>query len=256
MKGGGIYTRFNASPVVSDTIINMNVAPIGKEIYAGDEYHSSVLTISYSDVIQSLVYVEPGSTVNWGDGMIEGDPLFVSGPWSGMHYLSQIEAGQTEDSPCLNAGSTEVGFYPESSGYHAVYGTTRTDSITDTGIIDIGYHYILTGIADACGPYQGTLGVPVMFDASGSFHNSGDVMSGYRWDWTDDGTWDTGWLSEPVVSRIYPEVFQGSVRLEVKNADGDTDTVLTDVTIFPVSVNTGWLEEALEPHGGCFTKAE
>jgi hypothetical protein len=242
-KGGGLYTRFNASPVVIDTIIWSNFANVGKQVYVGDEYNESMVTIHHSDVIQSEIYVEPGCTLNWGEGMIGQDPLFRDGPWSGAHYLSHTATGHPDDSPCVNAGSVTIGCYPASTGHTGVYGTTRTDAVPDTGVIDIGYHYILAGIADAGGPYHCAAGVPVRFDASGSFHNSGDVITAYRWDWTDDGAWDTGWLSEPVVSHVYPERFQGQARLEVKNADGDSDTALAEVTIVPVAVDTGWLKD-------------
>ena len=60
------------------------------------------------------------------------DPLFVSGP-DGDYYLSQIAAGQPVDSPCVDAGD------PESP---LINGTTRTDEVPDSGIVDMGYHYL------------------------------------------------------------------------------------------------------------------
>ncbi|MCK4653831.1 MAG: right-handed parallel beta-helix repeat-containing protein [Candidatus Cloacimonetes bacterium] len=61
-------------------------------------------------------------------------PLFVSNQDEDF-FLSQLEAGQSEQSPCVDAGS----------GVPVDYGlenyTTRTDSIADIAIVDIGYHY-------------------------------------------------------------------------------------------------------------------
>ncbi|MFA4980961.1 MAG: right-handed parallel beta-helix repeat-containing protein, partial [Candidatus Omnitrophota bacterium] len=69
-----------------------------------------------------------------GGGNISTDPLFVTGP-DGDYYLSQTAAGQEADSPCVNAGSREV---------EADDGTTRTDQKPDSGILDMGYHYLIT----------------------------------------------------------------------------------------------------------------
>ncbi len=73
------------------------------------------------------------------------DPLFVSNQ-NGDFFLSQIEAGQNEQSPCVNAGSGDVIEF-DLENY-----TTRTDSIADIVIVDIGYHYpdgiVITNIED------------------------------------------------------------------------------------------------------------
>jgi hypothetical protein len=65
--------------------------------------------------------------------MIDADPLFVTGP-QGNYYLSQIAAGQGTDSPCVDTGD------PAS---HMIVGTTRTDEVPDSGVVDMGYHYPL-----------------------------------------------------------------------------------------------------------------
>jgi len=104
----------------------------------GDPYYPSppcTLTISFSDVKggQASVYVETGSSINWGSGMISDDPLFMEGPL-GDHYLSQVAAGQGSNSPCVDTGD------PSSE---MIEGTTRTDEAQDDGIVDMGYHYPL-----------------------------------------------------------------------------------------------------------------
>jgi len=85
-----------------------------------------------------LVVVENSCVEGGWDGEDQGnfdaDPLFVSGPL-GDYYLSQTEAGQEEDSPCVDTGSTtaiEAGMAGK---------TTRTDGTPDTGTVDMGYHY-------------------------------------------------------------------------------------------------------------------
>ena len=66
------------------------------------------------------------------------DPLFVFGP-AGCDYLSQTAAGQTSDSPCVDTGSGTAA----ELGLSAL--TTRTDENPDTGDVDMGYHYPMTG---------------------------------------------------------------------------------------------------------------
>ena len=88
-----------------------------------------------------------------GENDISADPLFVSGPL-GDYYLSQISAGQLIDSPALNAGNDTA----EELGLDTR--TTRIDSITDTGTVDIGYHYPTDSDSD---------GVPDDGDDSGKF---------------------------------------------------------------------------------------
>jgi len=64
------------------------------------------------------------------------DPLFVDGP-QGEFNLSQVAAGQAEDSPCVDSGT------PWSE---MIEGTTRTDGVQDEGVVDMGYHYPLREI--------------------------------------------------------------------------------------------------------------
>jgi len=131
--GGGIYISYASSPTVTDTIIWGNS---GSEIWIGTATVPSILTISYCDLEggKSSVHVESGSTLNWGVGMIDNDPLFVAGA-NGFLYLSQIAAGQPADSPCVNTGSGLA----SNLGLDTHW--TRTDEAPDSGVVDMGFHY-------------------------------------------------------------------------------------------------------------------
>ncbi len=67
-----------------------------------------------------------------GPGSFSVDPMFVTGP-KGNYYLSNTAAGQAGTSPCVDTGNPAL----TSSGT----GSTRTDHVSDTGIIDMGFHY-------------------------------------------------------------------------------------------------------------------
>ena len=81
-------------------------------------------------------------------------------------------------------------------------------------------------VADAGGPYAGSVGAPVIFDASESYDPDGEVV-GYRWDWTNDNAWDTDWLTDPVIAHGYDEEFSGEVRLQVKDDHGQNHAAQT-----------------------------
>jgi hypothetical protein len=67
-----------------------------------------------------------------GTGNIDADPLFWSTPPMGYFFLSQTAAGQSQNSPCVNAGD------PTSP---LISGSTRSDMVPDAGIVDMGYHW-------------------------------------------------------------------------------------------------------------------
>ena len=146
--GGGLRLFENCTVTVTDSILWNNLAANGAQIVVdGDSTNPSDLTVSYSDVQggELEVYVATGCSLNWGTGMIDADPLFLTGP-HGDHYLSQIAAGQAQDSPCLDTAD------PLST---MVTGATRIDRVQDGGFLDMGFHYPIDG--------SGVLHVPADF---------------------------------------------------------------------------------------------
>ncbi|NIN33959.1 MAG: hypothetical protein GTO60_02115, partial [Gammaproteobacteria bacterium] len=136
--GGGFYCSYESRSFITDSIFWNNFALEGNAIAVGTGFEfdkrPSALTISYSDIGRAAVWVDDGSTLNWGDGNIDDDPLFTTGPL-GSYYLSQTGAGQPQNSPCVDAGS-DYASYVGMVGY-----TTRTDEKPDTGMVDMGYHH-------------------------------------------------------------------------------------------------------------------
>ncbi|MBN2053662.1 right-handed parallel beta-helix repeat-containing protein [bacterium] len=122
--GGAVYSI--ASPAVLENCILWGNAP--EEIDARPE-----LGVSYSDV-------QGGYS---GTGNIDAAPLFAVGPL-GWFYLGQTAAGQPQDSPCLDAGSAAAGvvcFQTDGGNLCLSECCTRTDHVSDAGIVDLGYHY-------------------------------------------------------------------------------------------------------------------
>ncbi|MBN1552950.1 DUF4185 domain-containing protein, partial [bacterium] len=143
--GGGFYGEraITASPEISNSIIWNNIALKGNQIALFGDIPSE-LDIHHCSVEGNLseVYCDPGWAINWGEGMMAMDPLFANGP-RGMNYLSQIEAGQEQNSPCLNAGSEPAAQACSSKLQDRCMNqmTTRTDLVPDKEMVDIGFHY-------------------------------------------------------------------------------------------------------------------
>ena len=79
-------------------------------------------------------------------------------------------------------------------------------------------------------PKKGYINQKITFDASGSNDSDGYVQY-YRWDFTNNGKWDTNWIEEAVITYIYTNSGNYSVRLQIKDNGGSTDTATTIITI-------------------------
>ncbi|MCH8130678.1 MAG: right-handed parallel beta-helix repeat-containing protein, partial [Acidobacteria bacterium] len=109
--GGWVLEEGHATNLFEDNIF-----------WTGAIQNTALGTFNYNDY---------NSAVLPGTGNISSDPLFVSG-----YYLSHLAAGQGSDSPAIDAGSDTA------ANLGLDTRTTRTDSVTDTGTVDLGYHYL------------------------------------------------------------------------------------------------------------------
>ena len=138
--GGAIFCGYESSCTVLDSILSGNAAVKGSEIAVGTGFdldpRPGRVYVAYSDirVEPNDLFVDTGCTLDKGDGLLSGNPLFVSGPL-GSYYLSQVAAGQAQTSPCVDAGSDAAGVLGLSKA------TTATDGQPDTRHVDMGYHY-------------------------------------------------------------------------------------------------------------------
>jgi len=116
MWGGGIGAvgGIGLTPTVTNSVMWGNSAPLGPQIalVEADQGFSATLNVNYNDIAGGKrgVYVDSNSTLNWGPGNIDADPLFVDadGPdddpdtWEDNNYRLQA------DSPCIDAGDNEA----------------------------------------------------------------------------------------------------------------------------------------------------
>ncbi|MCF7811404.1 right-handed parallel beta-helix repeat-containing protein [bacterium] len=103
-SGGGFWCENNSHPNVANSIIWGNIP---QEVYFNGNREPNVLTISYSDITEGEdgVDINDNGELEWGEGNIDADPLFVNVDEDDYHL--------TEDSPCLDSGDPESPLDPD-----------------------------------------------------------------------------------------------------------------------------------------------
>ena|GEM_PF-1176658 len=143
-EGGGLFNN-NSDPLVVNCIFWGNIDGGGTDESA--QIHGGTPTVAFSciqDDIPDDGTIPFGGEDNYN---IDTNPLFVPGP-AGCYYLSQTAAGQMQDSPCVGAGSDTA------ANMDLDTLTTRTDEVEDTGIVDMGYHYLVTATSFVWGDFD------------------------------------------------------------------------------------------------------
>ncbi|MGD8451194.1 MAG: right-handed parallel beta-helix repeat-containing protein [Phycisphaerae bacterium] len=146
-SSGGALHCWMADPTFTNCTIALNTAGYGGGLLC-EEMSSPVLTncILWADSPHEIFVYSGTPAVTYcdvqggwpGGGNIDADPLFLAGP-VGYFYLSHTAAGQPFDSPCIDGGNDTAEHYGLATS------TTRRDEAVDTGIVDVGYHYPVTG---------------------------------------------------------------------------------------------------------------
>lgn len=97
LSGGGIYCYESSAPAMTNTILWDN-SP--QEIYFSADGFPNTVTSSYSDVEggQAEIATNDNGTIDWREGNIDVDPLFVDAT-NGNYHLSDL-------SPCISAGTS------------------------------------------------------------------------------------------------------------------------------------------------------
>src|SRR5207248_2604306 len=61
------------------------------------------------------------------------------------------------------------------------------------------------------------------FNASSSSSSAPNATLQFRWDWTDDGTWDTPWSTDPIAEHAYTPAGVYTAELQVQDSLGSTN---------------------------------
>jgi len=81
-------------------------------------------------------------------------------------------------------------------------------------------------------PAVGPISTLFNFDASGSFDNEDPTATlQVRWDWNNDGTWDTPFSFSKIITYQYAQVGNYTIKLEVKDSGDLTDTEVHQIAV-------------------------
>lgn len=84
----------------------------------------------------------------------------------------------------------------------------------------------LSPTADAGGPYEDFEGLEIIFDASGSTDPNNDLLK-YRWDFDNDGNWDTPYSTYSTATHTWNDDYSGSIKVEAYDGlETSVDTAL------------------------------
>lgn len=85
-------------------------------------------------------------------------------------------------------------------------------------------------------PPEGAVTTAFLFDASSSADSEDPADSlEVRWDWEDDGVWDTNWSSEKTAQHRFAEPGTYTVRVEVRDSIGLTNGTTRRILVLPGS---------------------
>jgi len=138
-KGGGVFCSEEIEIV--DSIIWNNQPDGLYSINSNSVSYCDIQDVNYLGGVGNISFdpqfIRPGYWADVNDVNIVVEPNDPNAIWvMGDYHLSQIAAGQASDSPCVDTGSDLA----VNLGMDRF--TTRTDKVSDTGIVDMGFHYI------------------------------------------------------------------------------------------------------------------
>ncbi len=211
-QGGGIYCYGNSNSLIENVTISNNTATVGGGIWSHTsepniinsilwnnspweiDLNSSAITVSYSDIEggEAGIAINNNCTVNWLDGNIDEDPLFVDAG-NGDYNL-------TEGSPCIDAGDPSSPLDPD--GTTADMGAwfyDQSSAIEENEIQNVNYN--LSNYPNPFNPLT-TIKFDIKENEIGTlkiFNMKGQLLESYQFDAGEHNfQWDASNMSSGV----------------------------------------------------------
>ena len=201
--------------------------------------------------VSIIVYYDPEAPTVTIDSPTDGEtftttPIEVSGTasdvWSGVSRVEvRVNGGLWDAASGTSSWSLSVALDPGSDLIEA-RAWDHAGSPSTIASVSVTYSpppnqsptpsFVVT-------PATGNVTTTFWMNASSSWdlEDSTAVLE-VRWDWEDDGTWDTPWSTAKTAQHIYAAPGTYTIRLEVKDTGGLTSSVTKQVTVTAVPVDT------------------
>jgi len=164
-----------------------------------------------------------------GSQSIDPDGTIIFYRWNfgdGSSQILDISPDHTYADPGVYTVTLTV---VDDDGRSSMANTTATIQ----GVIFINNPPVATCIA----PSTAIMGQEVSFDASLSNDTDGTIV-GYRWDFNGDGTYDTDWVTTPVITTTFSSTGSYVVTLEVIDNNDAVSPYSTTVSVKEAQKNT------------------
>ena len=229
----------NIAKLVKDKSDALNVASIDKAklvIYHIDQSYNTVSN-SYTEMVLPAI----GSKYNFEDYWVKGVEDVLDNISSDKctveseHDLT-IEGTYAKGEFEIDPGVKYflVGLFEDDTLRYGGFSGIENFKIGDSKEVVIELHDANTTptASFTIDPTSGTVNTVFNFDASGSTDNE-DATSTLqvRWDWDNDGTWDTNYSTTKTATHQYSTVSTYIVKLEVKDSEGLTHATIKTVSL-------------------------
>jgi hypothetical protein len=157
-------------------------------------------------------------SAQFGDGSEEDTLVISSSP--GEDEIASFEHAYVSGSDTPFTASFVVSDDAEHA--HSNWDSTSVDVLVNSNPV----------AALAVDSDMGSIGTLFAFDASDTYDAETDPSELlFRYDWTSDDVWDTGWLSNSMICHAYDELGTYEVRMEVVDGAGLTSVAEVTVTV-------------------------
>ncbi len=203
------------------------VALIGNTAFVADDYGGLLI----------VKYTGPGSiTINKQTDFVDKSQFNFDGDLGSF----KLQSGASKVFPAVSSGDYDiieappVGWYLHNVSCDSAHVAQIEDGVTimlktAEDITCTFDNRRLAVVADAGGPYVGDEGAPIALDASASSNIA--MIKTYKWDCTNDGTWDIV-ASSPVGNACtYADNGSYTIKLRAWDSFSHTSTAMTQATV-------------------------
>lgn len=178
---------------------------------------------SPSPVVTAALTVAPASGDTDTGFTFNAGGSSSTGKAPSMEYRWDWESDGTFDES-WSASPSATHLFPVPGSYSTTV-EVRDGQVTDQASASVTVAPAVEALLEVS-PQEGTMLTDFAFDASGSTTSSpGAGNLEYRWDFYNDGSWDTQWSSEPTITRRFDTGDSPQTKVEVRDGDGLADAM-------------------------------